>query len=319
MLESDSPATVPLVLVTESLAPEALSWLTDRCAVVQLAPGHPDFPSALARAEALVVRTYTKVDAALLAAAPRLRVVGRAGVGLDNIDQGACAARGIAVVNTPDANTQAVVEYVFALILDALRPRAALAGAVDRAEWNRLRKEIVGRRQLDECTLGVVGCGRIGRRVIEVAEAIGMRSLVNDLRPLTPEEHRSAEVVPIERLFRESDVITIHVDGRTDNRGALDQQLIASMREDVVLLNTSRGFVLDHAALAAFLAANPAALALLDVHEPEPITSEHPLLGLGNAHLFPHLASRTETALRNMSWVVREVVEELDSARKRDQ
>lgn len=320
MLESDSPAVeriLPLVLVTEPLAPEAEAWLAERCSVARLAPGDPDFASVLARAEGLIVRTYTQVDAALLATAPRLRVVGRAGVGLDNIDQAACAARGIAVLNTPDANTQAVVEYVFALIFDALRPRAALAGAVDGVEWNRLRREIVGTRQLDECTFGIVGCGRIGRRVIAVAEAIGMRVLVSDLRPLAAAEHRSAAVVPVEQLFHESDVISIHIDGRPENRGALDDRLIASMRSDVVLLNTSRGFVLDHVALATFLRANPAALALLDVHDPEPITATHPLLGLDNAHLFPHLASRTETALRNMSWVVRDVVRALTRGTKR--
>lgn len=269
------------------------------------------FHALLPEADALIVRTYTQVDDALLRAAPRLRVVGRAGVGLDNIDIEACRHRSIEVVHTPDANTQAVVEYVIALMCDAIRPRAALDGAVDGSTWRRLRAEVVGRRQLDECTLGILGLGRIGSRMAQVGQAIGMRTIFRDLREIPVAERAGAEPVEIEALFEAADVLTVHVDGRPENRGFIDATLIDRLRPDVIFINTSRGFVVDHVALGAFLRAHPAAMALLDVHEPEPIEADHPLLSLPNAHLFPHLASRTESAMRRMSWVVRDVATKL--------
>lgn len=296
------------MLVTESLAPAALDWLSEKVRVARHAVDAPGFAAALAEADALVVRTYTTVDDALLARAPRLRVVGRAGVGLDNIDVAACERRGVRVLSTPDANTQAVVEYVLCLICDALRPRGALAAAVSSAEWNRLRGEVVGRRQLDECVLGVLGLGRIGSRVAEVGRAIGMRVLYHDLRAIAPSERRGAEEVSPGQLFAESDIVTLHVDGRATNHGVVGAALIGTLKPDAIVINTSRGFVVDHSALATYLRRNPAATALLDVHDPEPIRADNPLLGVPNAHLFPHLASRTETAMNNMSWVVREVV-----------
>lgn len=301
----------PLVLKTEDFDDEPVRWLRERCTVVECAPGNDGFAESLAQADALLVRTYTIVDDALLQAAPRVRVVARGGVGLDNIDLRACERRGIRVVHTPDANTQAVVEYVFTLIGDALRPRVTLTRAVSSAEWRQLRAETVADRQLSECTLGILGLGRIGRRVAEVAHAIGMRVLYNDLVEIATAERHGAQPVAVETLFADADILTIHVDGRTSNRGFVRAALIDRMKPNVLLLNTSRGFVVAPEALAAFLRAHPDALALLDVHEPEPVTPDSPLLGLPNARLFPHLASRTRTATSNMSWVVRPLWEAL--------
>jgi phosphoglycerate dehydrogenase-like enzyme len=254
-----------------------------------------------------VVRTYTRVDDALLAQLPRLKVVGRAGVGLDNIDLDACARRGVRVCSTPDANTQAVVEYVLCLLCDALRPRVLLDAPVDRARWDEVRAEVVGRRQMNELRLGILGFGRIGRRVAQVAGAIGFEVEYCDLLDVPEAMRHGAFPVSAEDLFRHADVLTVHVDGRPSNRHLVGERLLGLMKPDAVLLNTSRGFVLDDHALARHLRANPASMAILDVHEPEPITDACPLLGLPNAHLAPHLASRTDAAMEAMSWVVRDV------------
>jgi phosphoglycerate dehydrogenase-like enzyme len=298
----------PLVAVTETLSPAAMTWLRSKCEVVQASPGNATFVSHAPRVQGLVVRTLTQVDHALVRSLPALKVVGRAGVGLDNIDLQACRERDVTVVSTPDANTQAVVEYVLSLLCDAMRPRVFLDKPVDAEAWERIRSEICGVKQMDECTLGILGLGRIGSRVAQVASAIGFEVLYNDLRAIPVEQRHGATPVSIERLFAESDVLTLHIDGRPSNRHAVNASLIASMKSDALLLNTCRGFVLDHEALRDFLAGNRGAQALLDVHEPEPFGADHPLLELPNAHLAPHLASRTRTAMERMSWVVRDVV-----------
>jgi phosphoglycerate dehydrogenase-like enzyme len=301
----------PVVAVTEPLAQPALEWLAGHARVLAVSPDLADLqdPQAVSGA---VVRTLTRVDAAWLDRLPALRVIGRAGVGLDNIELPACHARGVRVVHTPDANTQAVVEYVLCLLCDAIRPRLFLDKPVDATRWEAIRSEVHGLRQMDELTLGILGLGRIGSRVAQVAAAIGFRVIFNDLRAITSDHRHGAEAVDVETLFRTADVITLHIDGRPSNRGCVHAGLIGSMRPDALLINTCRGFVLDHAALAQFLRARPGSQALLDVHEPEPFTASNPLLGLPNAHLAPHLASRTRTAMDRMSWVVRDVMAVLE-------
>lgn len=298
----------PLVLQTEALDAGARAWLAER-ADVRTTPFED--PGALAallpEARALVVRTYTKVDAALLAKAPNLCVVGRAGVGLDNIDVAACRARGVEVVYTPDANGSAVVELVFAVILDALRPRLFLDAPLDAARWASLRKELTGARQLEGLTIGIVGLGRVGTRIARVAGAFGMKALYTDLKDIPPAERAGAAPTPVDALFAQSDIVTLHVDGRASNRHLVGAAAFAAMKKDVLFVNASRGMVVDHQALAGFLKANPAASAILDVHEPEPIAADHPLLGLKNAHLMPHIGAATAQAHANMSWVVRDV------------
>lgn len=305
------------IVLTEHLDDACADWLAEHATLVR-APldDAPRLNAALADADALLVRTYTQVDTALLERAPKLRVVGRAGVGLDNIDLAACRARGVAVVHTPDANTQAVVEYVWALIFDAIRPRPPLTEAVEAATFHRYRREQVG-RQASDLTVGVLGMGRIGRRVAQVGHAIGCRMLYYDLLTRTelnlpPGE--ASEGVDRGKLLGEADVLSIHVDGRWDNRGLFDADLLAELNPACLLINTSRGFVVDPAALADWARSveRRGGRAVLDVHEPEPFGDDYPLLGLDNVTLLPHLASRTTTALRNMSWVVRDVVRVLE-------
>ena len=244
--------------------------------------------------------------------APQLRVVGRAGVGLDNIDIEACRARNIEVVYTPDANTQAVVEYVIALLLDEVRPRVVLDRAIEPTAWNQLRQEVVGRQQLSELTLGILGMGRVGKRLAKVAGAIGCRVMYNDLIEVDPAYRHGAKAVDVRELFAMSDVVSVHIDGRSSNQSFVNADLLMRMKADAIFINTSRGFVVDNLALAAWLRHHPGSIALLDVHEPEPFPSDYPLIGLPNARLYPHLASRTETAMNAMSWVVKDVVAVLE-------
>jgi len=297
----------PLVVVTEHLADEAAEWLSERFDVERCGVHDDRFGELAGDAEALVVRTYTKVDAALLAHLPKLKVVGRAGVGIDNIDVAACKARGVQVVSTPDANTQAVVEYVLCLICDALRPRLFIEETIEKDEWDLLRQDVVGLWQMDELVLGILGLGRIGKRVAEVARAIGFTVIYHDIEEIPAERRYGAEPVTLTRLFAESDLISIHIDGRPSNRGFVSRELIEALRPDAHLINTARGNVIDIQALADWLVQHPAAAAMLDVHEPEPFGDDYPLIDVPNAYLAPHLASRTMTAMDNMSWVVKDV------------
>lgn len=298
----------PDVLVTEPLAPTPMVWLGEHATVHECASNAADLSSHLALIDGLVVRTETRVDATLLDHAPHLRVVGRAGVGLENIDLPECSRRGVDVVYTPEANTQAVVEFVLALLTDAYRPRSPLTDAVGLDDWRRLRRETVGRYQLDELTIGILGMGRIGRRVAEVAAAIGMTVQHHDIEAIDPAVCHGSRSVDVTRLFETSDVLTVHIDGRPSNRSFVDACLLSRTRDHLTFINASRGFVVDKIALAERLAARPRASAWLDVHEPEPIEPGDPLLSCPNAHLYPHIAARTERALENMSWVVRDVV-----------
>jgi len=296
-----------LVVVTEHLSDAAMAWLRERCRVESVDAESPRLSALLGAADGLIVRTYTNVNRPWLDNAPNLRVVGRAGVGLDNIDLAECRARNIKVVYTPEANTHAVVEYVIRLLLGELRPIHRLAGPVDSDAWRRLRAEIVGDRQLSDLTFGVMGFGRIGSRVARIAQAFDMPVIFNDLEPISSDVRGRAEPVDTDHLFSHADVLSVHIDGRPENRSVIDNRLIQLMKENVIFINTSRGFVVDHAGLASFLNAAPNAVALLDVHETEPVSAENPLLDVPNAKLFPHLASRTKTAMENMSWVVRDV------------
>ena len=300
------------VVQSEHLSPEPAAWLAERINLVVCPYDDPAFSDALSEADGLIVRTYTGVDAALLRKAPRLKVVGRAGVALENIDLDACGARGVEVVHAPGSNTQAVVEYVLALLLDALRPRQTTDQPLSMSAWNKLRAATFARRQLNELTLGILGFGRIGSRLAAVADAIGCRVRFHDIRDVPAAQHGNTTPVDLQTLFAESDVISLHIDSRQENRGFVDRTLLSLMKPNVILLNTSRGFILDNDALRAFLQNHPDALAVLDVHDPEPFDASYPLLELPNARLLPHLAGRTETAMTNMSWVVRDVLAVLE-------
>lgn len=301
---------MPIVLVTEGSAPAPLAWLRDRAEVLEVPLSDPALPAALARAEGLIVRTYTKVTREFLKGCPNLRVVGRGGVGLENIDIPACRERGIEVVYTPAANTLAVGDFLFGALIRLIRPWSEFSSqAYTPAEFKRVRDSQRG-KQLNEMTLGILGMGRVGRRVGRIAaNGFGMNVLFHDIAPveqLSPLDF-PAQRIALQDLLARSDVLTIHTDMRDGNYHLIAAPQIAQMKPGAILINYARGELLDAAALASALKSGHLSAAAIDVYDPEPPTQNFPLLGLPNVLLTPHMAARTHTAIDNMSWVVQDI------------
>jgi phosphoglycerate dehydrogenase-like enzyme len=304
------PATdfLPLVILTEGSDPRPLQWLREHARIEEIRADDAKFFPILAEAEGLLVRTYTKVNASLLDRAPKLKVVGRGGVGLENIDVPECRRRGVEVVFTPDANTLAVGDFVFGYLLQLLRPWEFFRDAVyPPKEFKRIRDTVRG-RQLNELTIGILGMGRVGKRVGHIAASgFGMKVIYNDLTSITGLDF-PATAVDKPTLYSQSDILTIHVDMRPGNENLVGRSQLAMLKPTAVVINTSRGEVLDAAALADAIRAKKIFAAALDVFYPEPPAADFPLLGFPNVLLTPHLAARTTTAMENMSWVVRDVI-----------
>jgi phosphoglycerate dehydrogenase-like enzyme len=306
------PDEKPVVLMTEGSDERPLKWLRERANVIEAASGTEAFDRTLPEAAGLAVRTYTRVDAALLARAPKLRVVGRGGVGIENIDVPACRKVGVQVVYTPDANTLAVGDFVFGYLLQILRPWNFFRDqAYAPAEFKRIRNTVRG-RQLNEMTIGILGMGRVGRRVGNIASrGFGMRVLYNDLIDVSARVDFPAESVSKDRLYRESDILSLHVTMLPGNENLVGAEQLKLLKPASVVINTSRGEVLDAAALAQAIKSGHVYGAALDVYHPEPPGADFPLLGLDRVLLTPHLAARTYTAMENMSWVVKDIYEVL--------
>lgn len=285
------------VLVTEGVSERGLAPLTEdeRFEIVRVDdPSDGRFAEALSEAHALVVRSATRVDRHLLQAATSLRAVGRAGVGVDNIDVAAATERGVAVLNAPAGNTISAAELTMALLLAAMRRVPEADRSVRAGEWPRGRlkgSELRGR------ILGLVGGGRIGSEVARRARAFGMGVLVHD--PFLTEQRvreLDASAVGLDELFARSDVVSLHVPLSDGTRGLVDARRLGLLRRGAYLVNVARGGVVDEAALAAALAEGRLAGAALDVFEEEPLPADSPLREAPNLVLTPHLGASTEEA-----------------------
>jgi D-3-phosphoglycerate dehydrogenase len=243
-------------------------------------------------------------------------VVGRAGVGLDNIDQPACKRRNIAVLSTPTANTRAVCEYVFNLIFTLARPVVNVKEHISEEQFHSYRKTVRG-LELSGKTMGILGMGRIGRGVGKIAWAMEMNVIYNDLVDVSANIDYPAKAVSKPELYANADILTVHVNHQPENLNyhLIDAVVLSKMKPNAILVNTSRGEVINAQDLATALKTHRIAGACLDVHDPEPPTPEYPLWGLPNAVLAPHLAARTQGAMDRMSWVARDVVEYLATHR----
>ncbi len=256
---------------------------------------------------ALIVRNRTQVDAELLANAPKLRAVGRLGVGLDNINMAACKARGIAVYPATGANDISVVEYVIGAMLTLLRGAFAATGEVIDGKWPRTR--LLGREAAGK-QMGIVGFGAIGRKVGAAAAALGMRVVAYD--PNMPEADRiwGTEPADIDTLLRASDVVSLHVPLTAGTKNLLDRAAIARMKRGVILINAARGGVLDEAAVADALRSGALGGAALDVFTQEPLSKERAQVfaGCPNLILTPHIGGLTQEANVRVSTMVAEKI-----------
>lgn len=267
--------------------------------------------ASLGDVDALIVRNRTRVDAELLARAPKLRVVGRLGVGLDNIDVEACKARGIQVIPATGANALAVAEYVVCAAMLLLRGAYLSSAEVAAGEWPRGAlgegREVAGK------TLGIVGFGGIGRLVAKLAQGLGMNVIAADalIPPASPVWRGSGVVQrPLDALLAESDAITLHVPLTNDTRRLIDAARIGRMKQGAVLINTARGGVVDEAALVAALKSGRLGGAALDVFEHEPLPAGSPLADAPNLLLTPHVAGVTREANERVSSMIAQKVEE---------
>ena len=282
------------VLVAEPLAEDGLALLREHHEVeVRTDLSRDELLAALPAYEGLLVRSQVTVDAEALAAGNRLLVVGRAGVGTDNIDLAAATRAGVTVVNAPTANTIAAAEHTLALLYALARRVPAADASVRAGEWKRARfmgQELRGR------SLGIVGLGRIGMAIADRARAMEMELLGHD--PYVTEEaaaQHGVRLLPLADLLREADALTLHVPLTHATRGLIGAAELASMKPGAVLVNVARGGVVDERALADALAAGHLAGAAIDVFEHEP-PADSPLLRAPNTVLTPHLGASTEEA-----------------------
>lgn len=247
----------------------------------------------LADADALVVRSAVQVDAALLAHAPRLRVIGRAGVGVDNIDIEAATRSGLVVMNTPGANAVAVAELTLGLMIAMSRKIPAANASMHAGRWEK--KSLQG-TELRGKTLGIIGLGRIGLEVARRARAFGMEVLGYDpfVAPVIARENEVA-LVSIDEIFKLSDFLTLHVGLTAQTEGLINQQSIAIMKPGVRIVNCARGELIVEAALAEALASGKVAGAALDVFHQEPL-QDSPFFALDTCLLSPHIGGATDEA-----------------------
>jgi D-3-phosphoglycerate dehydrogenase len=283
------------VLVTEELAEAGLEWLRQAGHEVDVRLGlsPTDLLEAVGTAHAIVIRSSTKVTAEVLDAAPDLVAVGRAGIGLDNVDVEAATARGVMVVNAPESNVLSAAEHTMALLLAQARNVPQAHAALTAGRWERSRWEGV---ELADKVLGIVGLGRIGTLVAQRASAFGMRIMAFD--PYVSAERArqlNVELVDLERLVATADFVTIHVAKTPETEGLIGAALLARVKPGLRIVNVARGGIVDEAALAEAVRDGRVAGAAVDVFAEEPASSS-PLFGMENVVVTPHLGASTREA-----------------------
>jgi len=300
------------IVISEFMDDPAVQALAERFQVVYeptLVDRRDELLAAVADADALVVRNRTQVNADVLAAAPALKVVGRLGVGLDNIDTSACAARHVEVIPATGANALAVAEYVIATTMVLLRGSYLSSAEVAAGQWPRTRMS--SGRETAGKTLGLVGFGGIGRLTARLARSLGMwvvahDPMIADDAPVWQETGVASR--SLDALMAEADVVSLHVPLTDDTRHLIDTRRIDTMKRGAVLINTARGGIVNEAALAAALRSGRLGGAALDVFADEPLPAGSPLAEVPNLILTPHIGGVTLESNARVSSMIAERV-----------
>ncbi|MGE3270831.1 MAG: phosphoglycerate dehydrogenase [Chloroflexota bacterium] len=297
----------PLVIVADRIAEEGLELLSRACRVHTLKGGSLADDPQLAQAEGLIVRSETRVDADLIARAPNLRVIGRAGAGVDTIDVTAATRRGIVVVNAPGGNAVAAAEHALALMFSLARHIPLADRTMKDGQWKR--SQLVG-TELTGKTLGLVGLGRVGTEVARRALGLEMQVLVYD--PYVPDDHirtLGGQPAALDDLLARAHYISLHVPLTDTTRGLMNAERLAMMQQGACLVNCARGELVDQPALLAALEAGHLAAAAIDVYPSEPVSPDDPLPHHPRVIATPHLGASTVEAQANVAiQVVHEVL-----------
>jgi D-3-phosphoglycerate dehydrogenase / 2-oxoglutarate reductase len=294
------------IFVADDVSESGLQPLRDAGFVVEKRPGLSpvDLAAALSDCTGLVVRSETKVTSELMEKAPQLRVIGRAGVGVDNIDVPAATVRGVVVMNAPDGNTITTAEHTIALLVALARRIPQANSSLKFGRWER--KKFIG-VELQGKTLGIIGLGRIGRVVATRARALGMSIIAYDPF-IAPDQARDLEIelATLDDVYASADFLTVHTPLTPETRGLIDKEVLAKMKRGARIINCARGGLIDEDALYEAIQSGAIAGAAIDVFTQEPPPVDHPLLMLDEVIATPHLGASTTEAQEGVAFTVAE-------------
>lgn len=301
----------PRVYITRIIPPEGLDRVRAFCDAIvweeELPPPREVILRETRAADGLLSLLTDRVDAALMDACPRLRVVSNCAVGFDNIDVPAATERGILVGNTPGVLTETTADFAFALLLAAARRIVEGADYVRAGRWKTWGPMLLTGPDVHHATLGLVGLGRIGAEVAKRARGFDMRVLYSDVvRREDLEASLGIEYTPFEQVLRQADFISLHTPLTPETHHLMGHDQFRAMKRSAILVNTSRGPVVDGEALLEALRAGEIAGAALDVTEPEPLPADHPLVALPNCLIVPHIASASHATRAAMARIAAE-------------
>jgi D-3-phosphoglycerate dehydrogenase/(S)-sulfolactate dehydrogenase len=283
------------VLVADELSPEGLETLRSAPGMtveVKVGLQPAELKAILGQYDVLAVRSATRVTADVLEKPGKLKLIARAGVGVDNIDVDAATRKGVLVMNTPGGNSVAVAELAIGLMLVLLRHLVPAISSTKSGRWEK--KRFAGGHELFRKTVGLVGFGTIGQLVAQRCIAFGTTVIAFDPHPIEASRRAGVQIVPIDELFRRSDVVSLHLPLADTTRNLVSARLLGLMKKGSYLVNTARGGIVDEAALAGALRDGTLAGAAMDVFASEPVPKDHPLLSLENFLCTPHLGASTE-------------------------
>jgi len=298
----------PKVFVARVIPDEGLRAITEACDAEvwpdELPPPRDVLLRSIEGCDGVLTLLTDKVDDEFLdRAGPQLKVVSNFAVGFDNIDVAACTARKVPVGNTPGVLTETTADLAWALLMGAARRLVEGDAYVRAGKWKTWGPMLLMGPDVHGATIGIIGFGRIGQAVARRARGFGMRVLYHDPRRVSPqvEAEYGAEYRTLEGILPESDFVTLHVDLRPETRGLINAERLGWMKPSAILVNTSRGPVVDSMALVDALRDGTIAAAALDVTDPEPLPADHPLVGMDNCLVVPHIASASRATRGKMA------------------